>query len=116
MKKVVLFLFFAVIGQVVLAQGREESAATTDLTKSVQIYPNPAVDFLTIKFDAPIAKTSKLIFHSIIGSTLDLDHEIEVIDETEIKVRVKDLPTGYYILAIQDPASNSRGIHKFLKR
>jgi hypothetical protein len=61
-----------------------------------------------------VAKVSRLSFHSIIGSVLELEQE--TIDEFEIRVKVKDLPTGYYIVAVHDPQNNSRAIYKFLKK
>jgi hypothetical protein len=114
MKAVLLFVIVLITGQVCFGQVHEESLRTGDPVKSVQVYPNPAVDYLTIKFEAPIAKSSKLAFHSIIGSSLELEQE--VIDEFEIRVKVKDLPIGYYVVAIHDPQNNSRAIYKFLKK
>src|SRR4051812_41095546 len=114
MKTTLLALLILITSQV-FAQNHEEAFRSGDPTKSVQVYPNPAIaDYLTLKFDAPIAKTVKLQFHSIIGTTLDLEHE--AIDEYEVKVKVKDLSIGYYIIGIQDTQSGSRAIHKFLKK
>lgn len=114
MKAALLFIIVLIAGQVGYSQGHEESFRTGDPVKSVQVYPNPAVDYLTIKFESPIAKVSRLAFHSIIGSSLELEQE--VIDEFEIRVKVKDLPIGYYIVAVHDPQNNSRAIYKFLKK
>src|SRR5258707_1590984 len=114
MKAVLLFMIVLIAGQVCYGQVHDESFRPGDPVKSAQVYPNPATDYLTIKFELPIAKTSKLAFHSIIGSSLELEQE--VIDEFEIRVKVKDLPTGYYILAVHDTQNNARGIYKFLKR
>jgi hypothetical protein len=96
------------------AQGHDESFRSSDPAKSVQIYPNPATDYLTLKFENPIAKTVKLEFHTIIGTPLELEHEAT--DEYEVRVRVKDLSTGYYIIGVQDTQSSTRAIHKFLKK
>ena len=95
-------------------QGRDDFASTSpDLIKSVKLFPNPAVDYLSVKFEAPLAKTVKLELHSIIGNSLEV--ESEVIDDFEIRVRVKDLPVGVYLLDVKNEL-NQRGSFKFLKR
>ena len=108
------FLLIILIGSQAIAQTHEEGVRGNDPTKSVQIFPNPATDYLSLKFETPIAKNVRLEFHTIIGTTLELEHE--VIDEYEIKVKVKDLTTGYYVIGVHDAQSGSRAIHKFLKR
>jgi len=82
--------------------------------KSVNISPNPAVEYLSVKFENPIAKKAKLTVHNVIGNAVEV--EAETIDEFEIRLRVKDLPVGYYLLAVRDEESNSRSTIKFLKR
>jgi hypothetical protein len=57
---------------------------------------------------------AKLSLHNILGSEITI--ESEMIDEHELRVRVKDLPTGYYLLAVRDEATQFRGTYKFLKR
>jgi hypothetical protein len=52
--------------------------------------------------------------HNIIGNRINI--ETEVIDEHTLRVKVKDLASGYYLLAIKDPESKFRGTYKFLKR
>ena len=112
--KTTLLSLLVLIASQAFAQNHDEAFRSNDPTKTVQVYPNPASDYLTLKFEAPIAKAVKLHFHSIIGTPLELEHE--AIDEYEIKVKVKDLATGYYIIGLQDAQSGSRAIHKFLKK
>ena len=45
-----------------------------------------------------------------------MDVEKEVIDQHEIRLRVKDLPSGYYFLALKDDDTSLRSSFKFLKR
>jgi hypothetical protein len=42
--------------------------------------------------------------------------ESEIVDEHEVRIRVKDLSTGYYLLAIKDEVTGLRTIHKVLKK
>jgi len=52
--------------------------------------------------------------HNILGNTLEV--ETEVVDEHEIKLKVKELATGYYFVSVRDEQANLRGTYKFLKR
>jgi Secretion system C-terminal sorting domain len=114
-----LFLAFACIVMTVIAsmgQVKDESffQRTPDPIKSVEIFPNPATEFINVKFEAPIAKKIRLSVHNVIGNTMEL--ESEVIDEHEIRIRVKDLATGYYLLSVKDERLNLSSTYKFLKR
>lgn len=111
-----LFLaFLSLLCVSATAQTREEGTyGQTDPFKIAKLYPNPAVEYITVSFEEPIAKEAKLTVHNIIGNALDL--EIENIDDHELRIKVKDLPTGYYIVAIRDERTNSRSTLKFLKR
>ena len=84
-----------------------------DPLKSVRVYPNPAVEFVTLRFEQPVARQVVLELHSIIGNSLELERE--VIDDHEIRVRTKDLPTGYYLLNVKLSGSPHTAL-KFLKR
>ncbi len=96
-----------------VAQERPESTST-DLSKQVKLYPNPAVEFLTVKFETPQARKVKLVLHNIIGSQLET--ESEVIDEYEVKIKVKDLSTGFYLLLVKNEETGLKGAYKFLKK
>lgn len=114
-----LFLAFACIVMTVIAsmgQVKDESffQRTPDPIKSVEIFPNPATEFINVKFEAPIAKKIRLSVHNVIGNTMEI--ESEVIDEHEIRIRVKDLATGYYLLSVKDERLNLSSTYKFLKR
>jgi len=90
------------------------SQRPVDPIKSVAIFPNPATEFISVKFEAPIAKQIRLTVHNVIGNTMEL--ESEVLDEHEIKLKVKDLATGYYLISLKDERLNLSGTYKFLKR
>jgi hypothetical protein len=86
----------------------------SDPVKSVQIYPNPATEFVVVKLELPVAKRLTLDLYNIIGSTLEI--EAEVIDDFEIRVKTKDLPVGYYMIALREGNSATKATFKFLKR
>jgi hypothetical protein len=112
-KAIFLSLFIALFSLSGLAQSKEE-AFLTDAGKSVQVFPNPATDFISVKFESPLAKTAKITLHNIIGNELQV--ESEIIDEHEVHLKIKDLPTGYYLITVKQEETNQRSILKFLKR
>jgi hypothetical protein len=116
-RKGILFVFLMVaLAQIGFGQASEHFPLpiNPDLAKSVQVYPNPATDFINIKLELPIAKRLKLDLHNIIGSTLET--ELEIIDDFEIRIKTKDLPVGYYMIALREGDSSVKATFKFLKR
>jgi Secretion system C-terminal sorting domain len=113
-RKILFIVMIAFLGiNFCFAQAKDEALyGQTDPVKSVQVFPNPATEFLTIKFETPIAKKTKFTVHNIIGNELEIDPEL--IDEYEVHIKVKDLHEGYYFLAIQ--SASSKSTFKFLKR
>jgi len=112
--KSVLVVVGVFIVSVAMAQGERTDYASVDLAKQVKLYPNPAIEFLTVKFETPQAKKVKLVLHSIIGN--ELETESEIVDEFEVRVRVKDLSTGFYLLSIKNNETGFKGAYKFLKK
>ena len=110
-------IFAGLLAQFAVAQNQDApvfSAEKTDPVKLVQLYPNPAVEYLVVHFTEPYTQTMKLTIHSIVGNTVDVEREN--ISEHEVHIRVKDLPPGYYFLAVKDDANSQRNSFKFLKR
>lgn len=89
-------------------------AQEVNLVKSVHLFPNPATEFIDVRLDQLAADNISLTVHNIIGNELPV--ETEILEEDLIRVKVKDLAAGYYLLAIKDEESNFRGTYKFLKR
>lgn len=86
----------------------------TEPAKTIQIYPNPATEFINIKFEAPIANKVRVSIHNVIGNVMEV--ETESIDEHELRLKVKDLATGYYLVSVKDERVNLNSTYKFLKR
>jgi hypothetical protein len=89
-----------------------------DPSKSVRIYPNPATEYLIVKLNDFPAEKARLTLHTIIGNQMEIESEIAEDENQEkvIRVKVKDLASGYYLLAVKDDESKFRGTYKFLKR
>lgn len=91
-------------------------SARTDASDAVRVsvFPNPASDYVHIRLDNPEAQDTKVVMYSIIGS--EIPAEQEIIDDFELRIRVKDLPSGYYLLSIGSGDRNNRISRKFIKR
>lgn len=85
-----------------------------NMARTVNIFPNPATEFVFVEVEHFPADRVDLTVHTIIGNELNVD--TEVISATTIRVYVKELAAGYYLLAVKDEGSNFRGTYKFLKR
>ncbi len=113
-KTIIFSVLILLVTQIAWGQNHDPFAPErNDPLKSVKIFPNPATDYLSVKFETPSAKNVKMTLHNIIGNILEL--ESEIVDDYEIRIRVKELPAGVYLLAVRD-ASNSQSSFKFLKR
>jgi len=112
--KVYLVGLLVCVATLAMAQAPEALASTgQDVLKEAHVYPNPAIEYLNLKFEQPIAREVNLELHSIIGSRLEA--ETEIIDDYEVRIRVKDLPSGYYLLDVRKPGVNHVAF-KFVKR
>lgn len=116
--RLVLMVFGLSAFQLAIAQSQPETqpqvVQEVNLVKSVHLYPNPATEFVDVRLDHLPAANISVTVHNIIGNELQV--ETEVLEEDLIRVKVKDLASGYYLLAVKDEESNFRGTYKFLKR
>ena len=86
-----------------------------DVAKHVQLYPNPAAEeWINVKIASVDAAKVEISMHNIIGNKLPV--ESEVVGEHELRVKVKDLASGYYFLALRENESGLRGTYKFVRK
>jgi hypothetical protein len=115
--KFILVLLVAFAAGSAYAQTQPENGgpnAEHQPAESVHLYPNPAVEYLHVKVDHLLSSNVKLAVHNILGNEINI--ESEIVDEHELRIKVKDFSTGYYLLAIKDDEAKFRGTFKFLKR
>lgn len=80
----------------------------------VRLFPNPSVDFLEVRIENSTLESASFTVHNIIGNEIKVD--IQLVAENEYRINVKDLPAGYYLLAIKDDQNVFKETYKFLKR
>jgi len=88
MRNILLALIIILAGA---AKGQSQSEYTgqpekIDVAKSVQIFPNPATDFVSVKIESIRAQDLQLSLRNIIGNEISV--ETEVVDEHELRIRV----------------------------
>ena len=84
-----------------------------DLRNQIEVYPNPAVDNVFVKITASDLEKVEFELFNIIGAGMKI--ETEEISKNYYRVGVKELPAGYYLLMVKDPAkhfSRAFKIHK----
>lgn len=85
-----------------------------EISKSVQIYPNPAEDeFVHVHVEHIDLSEVKVSLHNIIGNEMKVEKDL--LDVHTLRIKVKDLATGYYLIGLNDDKQNLKGIYKFLK-
>jgi hypothetical protein len=56
---------------------------------------------------------AKVSLHNIIGNEMRVEKDL--LDENTIRIKVKDLAMGYYLIGLNDEKQKLKGIYKFLK-
>jgi hypothetical protein len=107
----ILFLSMIYITQ---AQDIPVQSERASIARSISVYPNPATDYIEVNLDQLNAGSVTLALYNIIGNPVAA--ESEVIDQHKIRIRVKDLSGGYYLIALRDEETKFKGTYKFLKR
>ena len=80
----------------------------------VDIYPNPATDYLTVEFSDTQADNVEFELRSMIGTTIRISPE--KIGYNQYRIVLKDYATGYYFLIVKDEKIRFKKAYKFLKR
>lgn len=83
-------------------------------TKQLEVFPNPVIDYVHIKHQELNAEKVTVTVYNLIGNELKV--ETEVLNEHEIRLRFKDLDSGYYLISVQDQRTQNRTTFKIVKR
>lgn len=109
---IIAIVFFAIV---LPAHGQLSREASADHGKNISVYPNPvADDYVFVKMEDLDARQVKFTLYNIIGN--EMRAEIEVLGQHEVRMRIKDLAAGYYLIALRDDGTKFKGTYKFLKR
>jgi len=85
-----------------------------EIKNRVEIYPNPAIDYISVEIKESELSNTQFGLYSIIGNKLTIS--AEKVSDNKYRIDLKTLPPGYYLLSIKDPKINFNRTYKFLKR
>ena len=80
----------------------------------VELYPNPAVEYLNIQLKNSQLKNVEFEMYNIIGNKLPF--ELDAVGSNIYKINIKDLHSGYYLIIIKDPITRYNKAFKFRKQ
>ncbi|MFY0599511.1 MAG: T9SS type A sorting domain-containing protein [Cyclobacteriaceae bacterium] len=112
-------LFFSLVGY---TQGEDESVVSAErtivvepfnVTNKIELYPNPAVDFVVVSISQSTLKKVEFELHSIIGNEIKIHPE--EMGNGKFKIPLKDFASGYYFIVVKDEVSRFKQAYKFLK-
>ena len=101
-------------GEGYVGENNDLTQRSLELDQVVEVYPNPAIDFLNIDVKSQDLVQIEFEVYDIIGNTIQVSPE--KLTASKYRVPVKDLHSGYYMLIVRDPYSRYRQIFKFGKR
>lgn len=104
-------------GSFAQTQGELDRFSESTMTESpnvVKLFPNPTEDYLQIEIKNSTLQNPKITLYNIIGNEITL--EVEEKKKNIYEIQVKDLPAGYYLIAIKDEKSFFGETYKFVKR
>ncbi len=79
----------------------------------IEVYPNPAVEYIIVELSNSTLEKVEFEMHSIIGNSVIISSE--TLGNGKYRIPVKDLASGYYFLVVKDEISRFKKAYKFLK-
>lgn len=99
-------------GSVVVAE-RSLVVEPFNATNKIELYPNPAVEYVVVNIQQSTLKNTEFELHSIIGNEIQIFPE--ELGSGKFKIPLKDFASGYYFLVVKDEVSRFKQAYKFLK-
>lgn len=114
-----IVLGFLSSGTTALAQSQGEldrfnTSTMTEDANVVKLFPNPTDDFIQVEIRNSNLENPEIKLYNVIGNEISL--EVVEKEENLYEIQVKDLPPGYYLIAIRDEQTFFRETYKFVKR
>lgn len=90
----------------------ENKKALSVTVFQADIYPNPAVDYIFLKFQDQIANDVTIEVRSFIGNPMETTLVVQ--QSNLVKISIDDLPAGHYYAIIS--YNDEKTLKKFIKR
>lgn len=109
-----LFLSLAVMSQdvVVSAEGAFTNKSV-ELNNLIEIYPNPATEYLIVEIGNSTLNDAVFEMRSIIGNKIQI-RPVEL-GNGRFRIPVKNFTTGYYFVVVKDEEARFKKAFRFLK-
>ncbi|WP_421875595.1 T9SS type A sorting domain-containing protein [Marinoscillum sp.] len=120
--KLAILTFALFLSVTALSQDQEDnvvSAETTfsnaslDLNNRIELYPNPAVDYIVVEINNSTLENAEFELHSIIGNEIKI--KAEDLGNGRYRIPVKNFATGYYFIVVKDETTRFKKAYRFLK-
>lgn len=120
--KLIILSFGILFSLVSYAQVEVESAVNAErnitiepfnIQNKIELYPNPAVDFVVVNIKQSTLTNAEFELHSIIGNEVRISPE--ALGDGRFKIPLKDFASGYYFIVVKDEVSRFKQAYKFLK-
>ena len=94
--------------------GQEKNSFGSSLQDNrIDIYPNPAVEYLIVQITNSTLENMTFDMHSIIGKQMTI--KAQELGQGKYRIPVENFATGYYFLIIKDENARFKRAFKFLK-
>ncbi len=84
-----------------------------DNKTAIEVYPNPAVDYLIVQVDITALSDVEFEIRSLLGSEMLV--VAEDMGNGRFRFPVKDFSTGYYFVIVKDETARFKKAFRFLK-
>ncbi len=108
-----LILAFSAFGQDSNEQAVGSAFSGISQENKIDIYPNPAVEFLVVQVSNSTLENIEFELHSIIGNQMSIN--IQDLGQGKFRIPVDNFATGYYFLVVKDEKMRFKRAYKFLK-
>jgi len=82
-------------------------------SNKIELYPNPAVDFLIVQISNSSLENAKFEIRSLLGTQMTVTSED--LGGGRYRFPVKDFSTGYYFVVVEDEKQRFKKAFRFLK-
>lgn len=89
------------------------SNQSLNVENKIEVYPNPAVEYIIVEVTNSTLEKVEFEMHSIIGNSIEIHSE--TLGNGKYRIPVKDLSSGYYFLVVKDELLRFKKAYKFLK-
>lgn len=107
-----LMMLFAFQSQA--QQGKELSAKNSGAQVKVEVFPNPATNYLTVDLSKLSLDDPKIEIRNIIGSKMRF--RSEDLGGKKQRLDVQDYPPGYYLVLVRDDKTKFQQTVRFSKK